>query len=297
MFLFKLWIFNINFETIISFLIGLLFGVALVFLIYAVVVVASIGDKRFIIKTDDDSLTEANVKDLILEAQACYKDKKLRGKTGRITHCYKLSKDLAFGIAARFYPKSKYPLLEITVDEAIMLLGYIRKRIDEILGKRGLRIFRKLKLSLIADVSKKTSTVVNSRLFNISKNVSKSVNVIRRVISVINPVNLFRKTFVDTTLNIVTDKLCLIIITIVGEETYKIYSKKVLNKDVEIESNVDAIADSIDEEIINAKNRLEYAETNDDDYKFLTRYYEVISSDKKYNSIYDSDMKMKTGGN
>ena len=37
--------------------------------------------------------------------------------------------------------------------------------------------------------------------------------------------------------------------------------------------------------------------TNDDDYKFLTRYYEVISSDKKYNSIYDSDMKMKTGGN
>ena len=63
-------------------------------------------------------------------------------------------------------------------------------------------------------------------------------------------------------MNLIVDKICIVIISIVGEETYKIYSKKVFNKEVEIDTNVDdeiedlsasikEVAESIDVEIPN----------------------------------------------
>lgn len=290
MFLFKIWIFNINYETILSFIIGIFFGIALICLLYALLVVASLGDKKFIVKTKNDDLTEGEVKDLIVEAQKTFKDKKLRGKNTRVNHCYKISKDLAYGIAARFYPNSKYPLLELSVDEVISLLGYIQVRVDELLDRRGLRLLKKLKVSFIKDISTKTTTVLNSKAFNITKDVSKGVGIAKKVLNVINPVNWVRKTIIDGSLTIIINKLCLIIIAVVGEETFKIYSKKVLDKDVDIESNIDEIINSIDEEIkeTNNPNGLE-------NNKYLTHH--MKSSEKnKYESIFDSNMKMIDGG-
>ena len=297
MFLLKLWIFEISFSTILSFLFGILFGIALIGLIYAIIVVASIGDKKYFLKTEDDSLTEAEAKDLIYEAQRAYKDKKLRGKTGRVAHCYSLSKDLAYGIASRFYPKSKYPLLEITVDEAILLLGYIEKRLDEILGKRGIRLIRKMKISFIADVSRKTSSVVNSRAFNVGVDVTKSVGKVHKILSIINPVNWGKRLAFDTVMPKILDKLCLVVITVVGEETFKIYSKKVLNKEVNIETNIDEITSAIDNDFIDFKNNTVTDEKINEEYKYLSRYYSVMSDKAKYESLFDSNMKMKMGGN
>lgn len=290
MFLFKLFgIINIDFGTILSFLIGILFGIVIICLVYAIVVVASLGDKKFIIKTEDDSLSEEKVKELIIDAQRFYKDKKLRGKNSRVNHCYKLSSDLAYGIASSFYPNSKYPLLELTVDEAVSLLGYIQIRIDEILNRRGLKILRKFKVSFIKDISTKTTTFLNSKAFNVTKDVSKKISIIKKVVDVVNPVNWVRKAIIDNTMTIVLDKLCLVVISVVGEETYKIYSKKVLNKDVNIESDVDELIDSMKDEIA-------LGEEKNDDVKLMSHYYEAKAVDK-YDSIFDKNQKMMVGGN
>ena len=297
MFLFKLWIFNINFETIISFLIGTFFGIAIICLIYAIVVVASLGDKKFFIKTQDDSLTLEETKQLILDAQKCFKDKKLRGKMGKTTYCMNISKDLAYGIATRFYPNSKYPLLEISIDEAILLIGYVEKRIDEILSKGVLKSLRRFKISFITDMSLKTSAVMNSRVFNVGKDVTKTVSTVKKVINIINPLNWGRKIFVDSALTIAINKLCLIIIAVVGEETYKIYSKKVLDLDVEIECNVDDLVRSIDKDILKLKEDNLEEDKKDNEYNLLKRYYSVSDNDKKNESIYDSNMRFKVGGN
>ena len=291
MFLFKLFgIINIDFGTIISFLIGILFGIAIICLLYAILVVASLGDKKFIIKTEDDSLSEQKVKELIVAAQRCYKDKKLRGKTSRVSHCYKLTSDLAYGIAASFYPNSKYPLLELTIDEVVSLLGYIQVRVDEILNKRGLKILRKFKVSFIKDISTKTTSVLNSKAFNVTKDVTKGIGIAKKVINVINPAVWVRKAIIDNTMTIVLDKLCMIIISVVGEETYKIYSKKVLNIDAEIESDVDELIDSMKEDI-------SVGEKKDDkeDFKFMSHHY-ISNSNNKYESIFDSKEKMMVGG-
>ena len=60
----------------------------------------------------------------------------------------------------------------------------------------------------------------------------------------------------------ILDKICIVIISIVGEETYKIYSKKVFNKEVEIDTDTEKeledltasikeAALDIDEEVVN----------------------------------------------
>ena len=43
-----------------------------------------------------------------------------------------LSLELSKDIATKFYPESKYPLLELTIDETLMLGHYITDRIDKI---------------------------------------------------------------------------------------------------------------------------------------------------------------------
>ena len=56
-FLFKIWIFNFDFATIISFLFGIIIGMVILLLIYALVVVSSIKTKDFIIKTEQEKNT------------------------------------------------------------------------------------------------------------------------------------------------------------------------------------------------------------------------------------------------
>jgi len=292
MFLFQLWIFNINFETIISFIFGIFFGIALICLIYAILVVASLGDKKFFIKTQDDSLTLEETQQLIIDAQKSFKDKKLRGKNGKVSYCGKLSTDLAYGIASRFYPKSKYPLLEISIDEAIMLLEYIDKRIDDILSKGVLKTLRRFKISFITDMSLKTTAVMNSRAFNVGKNVTKTITTAKKVINIINPLNWGKRIIVDSALSIAINKLCLIVIQIVGEETYKIYSKKVLNKEVDFESNVEELARSIDTDILKLKENNTEEKINLE-YEFLKRYYNVENKNLEYDSIFDAEMEMR----
>ena len=50
MILFKLWIFDINFISILVIIIGLFFGAFLISLIFALIAVRSISDKKTIIK-------------------------------------------------------------------------------------------------------------------------------------------------------------------------------------------------------------------------------------------------------
>ncbi len=254
MFLVKFWIFNIDFTTILSFLFGVVIGFVLLCLLYAVFVLASLRDKRFIIKTADDSLTTVEVKDMIVTAQKTFKDRNLRGKKKRMAFAYEIGKDLVYGIATRFYPKSKYPLLELSVDETIMLSMYIKERLEEIVNRKGVRLLKGFKIADIVNITTNSNKIIKSEAFKITKEISGVATKIKNVLNVINPLVLVRKYIIGTTINAVTDKLCVIALAIVGEETYKIYSKSVFNKTIEIESNVDEILTDIDNDFKKASN-------------------------------------------
>ena len=277
MFLFKLWLIDINYQTILSFVIGVLIGCYLLVLIYAIFLLLSLRNVKYIKVNPTDTLTEAEAKEMIEKAVKDYKDKTKRGKNSKSNHFKVLCYDLVYGIASSFFPKSKYPLAEISLSEGIELLGYVQQRMDEILNKRIFRPFKRLRISSIISISLGTKKVVDKKAFQITKSASKHVSRVTKAISVINPLNLARKIFVSSTLSKVTDRLYVIALTIVGEEAFKIYSKAVLKEEVNIESNVDQLAAELDNEIIEAKK--------DSDSGLIDKDDEVEIENKKFLSF------------
>lgn len=292
--LMKIGIITIDFATIISFLVGVLMGFIILLLVYALAVISSMKTKDFISKTDADDLTTIEVKDMVLQTQKAFKDKTLRGELSRISYCTNLSKDLAYGIAVRFYPDSKHPFLELSINELTLLTGYITSRVDEILNHRGIRKLRKLKISTIVNLSTKTKDIEESKAFQATKTISQNLNKAKYVLDLINPLKWGRKLIVDRIINLIVNQICLVIISIVGEETYKIYSKKVFHKDVEVdlgtEELLDVMEDSIKSAALEIDDKLTLTPELEPQYKLLKHVYSkqvfgdiLVTYNPKYN--------------
>lgn len=250
--LMQIGIINIDFSTILSFLLGIVLGFIILLLVYALAVISSIRTKNFIAKTDADDLTTQEVKDMVAQTQRSYKDKVLRKDISRISHCYNLSRDLAYGIAVRFYPQSNHPFLELSINELTLLTGYITSRVDEILNHKGIRMLRKLKISTIVNLSAKTKDIEESKAFQTTKTISQNLSKAKYVLDIINPLKWGRKLIVDKILNLIVDQICLVIISIVGEETYKIYSKKVFHKEIAFDAGTEDLIEEMSDSLKSA---------------------------------------------
>lgn len=287
MMLFKiLWVIEINYQTVLSFVIGILVGAYLLLLIYAILALMSLRNVKYFKVNPTDTLTEVEAKEMIDRAVRDFKDKTKRGKNSKGVHFKNLCYDLVYGIAKSFFPNSKYPLAEISISEGVELLGYVETRMDEILAKRTLKPFKKMKISTIIDLSKSTKKVVDNKAFRATKIAYKESKKIGAIVSVINPLNLARKIFVSSTLSKVTDKLYMISLSIVGEEAFKIYSKAVLKEELSIDSNVEELASEIDNEIINAKENIEDEEIKElktNNRRFMTKSLVLNESNEKRN--------------
>lgn len=252
MILFKIGPVTISFSTLISFIVGVFIGLILTVLIYLLVVVSSLKTKKFFVRTENDDLTTEEVKSMVLMTQKSYKDKELRGDLSRTSYCYQLSRDLAYGIAVRFYPNSKHPFLELSVNELTLLTGYITKRVNDLLNHKGIRMIRKLKVSTIVNLTTKKKEIEESKVFQTSVVIGKTLSKAKYVLNLLNPVNWGRKLIVDKLMNVLLDQICLVVLSIVGEETYKIYSKKVFDKDVEIDTGTDQFIEDMSNTIKDA---------------------------------------------
>lgn len=249
-YLLQFWIIRIDFSTILIFVIGILMGMMLLALIYALLVVLGLRDKKYQTKLQANDLSAREAEEMIKIAQEAFKSKELRGETSKIEHFRNVSYDLVYGIASRFYPNSKRPLFELSVDETIELIGYIQKRLDEILSKRILKIFRKYSIAYIMNLTIATTSVLDSKAFEVTKTVSKGYSIGKKIIkSVLDPTWFVRKFSVDVAVAIIMKKLYLACIGIIGEEAYKVYSKSFKNSYEEIDSGVNEIMDSIKTEI------------------------------------------------
>ena len=299
-FLFKLGIFEIDFTSIVSFIIGIFLGAMIVCGIYAFAVLASLRNKKFLLKVETDDVKIEEIKQMILDAQIAYKDKELRADHSRIAYCTDICKKLAIDIAAKFYPNSKYPLLELTIDELMMLIVYIEGRLEEIFNRRGLRLIKRVNVATIFDVTNKTNQVMDSKAFQVTKEVGGAIGTIKKVVNVVNPAWWIRKLVIDNTVNFITDKLCLVTIAIIGEEIYKIYSKTVFNEDKEINTNVDQLLNQIDKKLIEASDDVKNEGNIDDklympkgnDKKLLNRPYKG-NSDCINQRYLNKDSKLK----
>lgn len=289
-YLFKIWIFDFNFSSLISFIIGIFMGIIILLLIYAIMVISSLGNKKFIIPTDNDTFELRDVKVMVEQAQAAYKNKELRGKKSRPGYCFDLVKDLIYGIAYVYAPKSKYPIFELTLEEEILLATYISNRINELLDRKGVRLLKKLKVSQIMSLTKKTNDTLNNEVVKTTLKASKFKKVID-YLNIINPYKIFKIQVVDRIINLIIDKLCLIIIAVSGEETYKIYSKKAFTENNEISDMIDDLIDSMDKDVDDAKKEvLELANKDNTIFNNNTniRFKSYTNFKPNNNTIYES---------
>ncbi|MDO9628823.1 MAG: hypothetical protein Q7I99_02890, partial [Acholeplasmataceae bacterium] len=129
-----------DFSTFVSFLIGLSFGFLLLLLIYLYAVLKSLNKGLKLRGADEQDIDEEEIKWLIEDAQKQFKDKETRHAIGYHKYLLQLTRELSVDIAKKFYPKSKYPYLELTIDETLRLNHYITDRLEELLQGRILRL-------------------------------------------------------------------------------------------------------------------------------------------------------------
>jgi len=235
----------IDFSMLISFLIGVSFGFFLLLLIYLYAVLKSLNKGLKLRKADETDIDEEEIKWLIEDGQTQFKDKDLRNSVGYAKHLQHITTELTIDIAKKFYPKSKYPYLELTVDESLNLAHYITDRVEDLLKGKILRMTRGLTLAKIYELNETKTKIDNNKFVKAARKYSKVTKTAVAVLNAVNPVYWVRKLTKETALNIIMVRIGLAIIAITGEETYKIYSKKVFNMDKTLDVGVDDIYEDL----------------------------------------------------
>ena len=139
---------SFDFGSLMIYLSGILTGVILALLIYVIVILLTINKKRKIIKEVEEKINEDDVREMIKLAQDNYlllsksKDENIRS-TAFKNSCMSLVND----IAKKCFPKSKNPMLEISVDESLLLAKYIIERVEDVLNVRVLRLIKRLTIN------------------------------------------------------------------------------------------------------------------------------------------------------
>ncbi len=232
-----------NFSILISFLLGIVLGLIIAVLIYLILVLSTMNKNKKIFKPQVENVDSNEIVELIESAKKQFKDETLRADTPYVTYAIDISKKMIYEIAHKFYPKSKRPLFEISIDEAFMLFNYISKRLDELLDHKGLRFLKKFKISFIVGLYDVKENINENDIVKATKKykLKNAFNAAKNALNIINPVYWIRKYVTSKAINIILKKLCVVMISVAGEETYKIYSKSIYNNEEEIDTGVDEL--------------------------------------------------------
>lgn len=225
-----------TFKLIITFIIGMASGAVLVVLGYLMLMLATIKKRDYIVKAQNKNIEQDEVLKLIEERKIKYRiDLESEVKELKQGALKRNIMALAEEIAKLYFPKSKRPLAELTIDEIIMLDRYIVDRVEEILDRPGLRAVKKLKVNRIIQFTQTKKKIEDSKAMQFvdKYKLKKVYNGAINVVNFINPAHWFKKLVVDRLVSKAVYKINLMIITISGQEIYKIYSRKILNKEEE----------------------------------------------------------------
>ncbi len=239
-----------DYSTFISFLLGISFGFLLLLLIYLYAVLKSLNKGLKLRTADEEDIDEEEIKMLIKDAQKQFKNKEARVAVGFPKHLLDITTELSVDIAKKFYPKSKYPYLELTVDETLKLNHYVTDRLEELLSGRILRLTRGMTLTKLVEMNETKTKIENAKAMKAAKKFSNVAKTTMAVINAVNPVYWFRKLTKEVAVNKVMIRIGMTIIAITGEETYKIYSKKVFDIEKTIDTGVDDIYEELAKDFV-----------------------------------------------
>ena len=241
--LFKfLWV-EINFSSFMAFLWGVIFGAILIVAIYVINVLASLRKSRYIMENRIKTIDKNEIDILIKDAQNDFLVKR-KEKEPEKNYLMKIIMGLVTDIAKLYHPKSKKPLAELTFDELILLSHYITDTIDGVLSRPAIKIFKRMKLSTVLNLMdiRKAKVVKAAEKMKVGK-VAKYASM---AFNCINPFYWFKKAVFDTSFALITKKITLVAIAVVGEQTNRVFSKEALYEET---GELDEMLKEIDNDI------------------------------------------------
>lgn len=245
-----------SWSSVVVLLTGVLLGFILALAIYLIIFVASIKSER---QKIDESKTDEELDELKQELSTKIneiKENYLNDSMGLSTK----EKTQMLGstiyqtvnvIAGTYYPESKYPIYELSVDELIVLLKYLSTRLDEVFSKNILRLFRKMTITQVFKFIDAKKKIEDNKIVKttIKAKPHKIISAISATLNYANPIYWFKKVFTGTVVNFTINKVFILVIDIVADETSKAYSKSIYNEEINIQrKEIDQAISEIQEE-------------------------------------------------
>jgi len=217
-----------DFRTVLYFLTGTVFGFTVCSLMFAAIFLGrEKAREKKRIATGELVLPE-EIDALIKLKQGLLPETASVAGNSYFRAAFELSFELMHEIAGRHFPDKKYPIYELTPQEVLDLNRYITDRLEKIINGKIIRKFKKYRISTIVEIINKKRDFDNIKLMKLNKQyqISKILGGVSMIWNAANPITWLKKSAVKPLMTYVTKEAAKRIIAIVGEETEKLYSRK-----------------------------------------------------------------------
>ncbi|MFW6298307.1 MAG: hypothetical protein ACOC14_01375 [Bacillota bacterium] len=237
---------ELTFGSLINFLLGLASGFILFSLLYVYFIVRGKNMQLDVVHKPSEEVDQEALKQLIVDKQQKFKKTYKKDGKNYARSIFDLSFELIEDISRYHFPQSPHPTLELSVNEFITLNHYITDRVDNILNTPLLKNTRNVRITRVVQLFEKKKQIESTKVVKFAKNkkVRGALKATLGVMNVFNPAYWFRKLVINRSVDFMSKHIAQLIIAVVGEETSKIYSKKLFDKDIEfdlVEQELDSI--------------------------------------------------------
>lgn len=254
---------NISFSSVITLIFGIAIGILICLVIYLVYFLTSIKKQEEENKLNKEEITSATKKGenepVVVDVEEIekyinaskdeYKEASAHMKAGaKVSVARDIGVELAANIASLFYPKSKHPLAELSIDELIKLDYYIMGRIEKIIDGSILKMFKKAKIATVLNIVDYKKHIDDNKIVKSAKkmHIGGIASIIKTALNIVNPAYYMKKGGIKLTIKFGLDRIIGIIFEIIGEEVAKIYSKNVFTIDDKTEEMIKDINEVIE---------------------------------------------------
>ncbi|MCB9498589.1 MAG: hypothetical protein H6687_01700 [Bacillales bacterium] len=230
-------------NVLIAFLLGIATGAVILVAVISILAIKGKKETKKIYGPKVENISQEKIRELIKSKQNAFTFEVEENEADYLKTALEMGKELLHEVSSYYYPDSKYPEYELTITEATELIHYITDQISGLFDRPVLRSVKNMRISTITSIIDKSRKATKSvKAFNDSE-VNEAYNSYRAVKNIISPVYWFRKIVMKGTVNLAIKKVCKAGLSIVGEETNKVYSKSLFKKepDIDVEKDIEEI--------------------------------------------------------
>lgn len=237
---------ELGWSHLILFLLGLLAGAVMIVVVYLLILASSLKTPKINIKVDEKRLTPEELNKLVLDKHNDFKEKAAKKPAlAQVGICKDVATETVTEIAKRFYPKSKHPMLELNVSEVLVLNKQVTERLEGMFNKPVIRWLRKVKVSQVVgayDLKKKLDeNEPLQKILDFGKEAHGIMKLFRW-----NKPTTWVGFGLGKLIDLASSRLCLAAISFVAEESYKIYSKKFMIDNAEVDTGAEKLLDDVE---------------------------------------------------